>query len=501
MFNFLSRIVQSHVRPSDIFRAFFLNSINSYWLDSSRVDAGYSRCSFMGDGGGPHAHLLTQKIGAPVSVHSPSGERKVYETDIFSFLDTALAKTRITTDMPFPFDFAGGYVGYLGYELMTFTENVHGHSFELPDAFLLFSDRFIAIDHLENKIYVIALYEDDKSVAETWIDSICHRLPSIAATPAPAKAEICRPSMVENYLVHDKAQYLSNIAHCKENIEAGESYEICLTNRLRIPLRSHQVNDTFETYLVLRETNPAPYSCFLKTIDFSVLCSSPERFLKIDRQGEVEARPIKGTMPRDQNPQRDDANRDALAHDERFFSENLMIVDLLRNDLIRSCVPGTVSVPALMKVESYATVHQLVSTIRGKLESSVPKCVATCFPGGSMTGAPKKRTLEIIDEIEDMPRGIYSGAIGFLSLNASADLNIVIRTIVIHQDVAEIGVGGAITYLSDPQLEYDEMLLKALAPLSAIRMLMKDDASSALSTAGSLTLEIDGRFALASEGL
>jgi para-aminobenzoate synthetase len=127
-----------------------------------------------------------------------------------------------------------------------------------------------------------------------------------------------------------------------------------------------------------------------------------------------------------------------------------------------------------MKVESYATVHQLVSTIRGQLQNSVVNCIENCFPGGSMTGAPKKRTLEIINEIEGMPRGIYSGAIGYLSLNGSADLNIVIRTIVVHQEVAEVGVGGAITYLSDPQQEYDEMLLKALAPFSAIRTLMRD---------------------------
>jgi para-aminobenzoate synthetase len=266
---------------------------------------------------------------------------------------------------------------------------------------------------------------------------------------------------------------LANISQCQEKIKAGESYEICLTNRLRVPLWRYDARHLFEAYLILRETNPAPYACFLKTETFAVMCSSPERFLKIDSHGQVEARPIKGTMPRDRDPERDQANRIALGNEERFFSENLMIVDLLRNDLSRSCAPGSISVPALMKVESYATVHQLVSTIRGRLREGVVNCIENCFPGGSMTGAPKKRTLEIINDIEGMPRGIYSGAIGYLSLNASADLNIVIRTIVVHQDVAEIGVGGAITYLSDPQQEYDEMLLKGLAPLSAIRTLMK----------------------------
>jgi para-aminobenzoate synthetase len=138
-----------------------------------------------------------------------------------------------------------------------------------------------------------------------------------------------------------------------------------------------------------------------------------------------------------QRPERDEANRTALSEEKRFFSENLVIVGLLLNDLSGSCVPGTISVPALMKVESYATVHQLISTVRGTLQSSVTRCVAGCFPGGSMTGAPKKRTLEIIDKIEGVPGGIYSGAIGYLSFNATVDLNIVIRTIVITPTMAE----------------------------------------------------------------
>jgi anthranilate/para-aminobenzoate synthase component I/branched-subunit amino acid aminotransferase/4-amino-4-deoxychorismate lyase len=375
--------------------------------------------------------------------------------------------------MELPFDFNGGYVGYLGYELMAVTERVESRASQLPDAQLLFSDRFVAIDHLENRLYLVALHDGDPSAALHWIESTCDRLKYVVSRTPPPKAKICQPAAVQKYLLHDKNRYLANIEQCQEKIKAGESYEICLTNRVRVPLRSHEQNEIFETYLILRETNPAPYACFIRNRAFTILCSSPERFLKIDRDGQVEARPIKGTMPRDQDPERDEANRVSLSRDKRFFSENLMIVDLLRNDLARSCALGSISVPALMKVESYATVHQLVTTIRGTLLSSITGCIAGCFPGGSMTGAPKKRTLEIIGELEGVARGVYSGAIGFLSVNGTADLNIVIRTIVITPTVAEIGVGGAITYLSDPQEEYDEMILKALAPFSAMRGLME----------------------------
>jgi anthranilate/para-aminobenzoate synthase component I/branched-subunit amino acid aminotransferase/4-amino-4-deoxychorismate lyase len=472
-FDCLVKRVKSSAQGADIFRSLFVNSARSYWLDSSRVDTGYARFSFMGDDSGPHAHLVNYRVGQSTTVKLLSGKTITHNTDIFSFLDNTLSDTNVRIQTELPFDFRGGYVGYLGYELMAVTEHVEGKSSQHPDAQLLFSDRFLAIDHLENTLYLVALHDGDPSGAQNWIESTCDRLNSVLSRLAPPRAKICQPSAVQNYLLHDKSRYLANIAQCKEKIEAGESYEICLTNRVRVPLRSYDQKEAFETYLILRETNPAPYACFIKNEAFSILCSSPERFLKINRGGEVEARPIKGTMPRDENPERDEVNRTALSEDKRFFSENLMIVDLLRNDLSRSCIPGTISVPALMKVESYATVHQLVSTIRGTLQSSVARCVAGCFPGGSMTGAPKKRTLEIINEIEGVPRGIYSGAIGYLSLNATADLNIVIRTIVITPTMAEIGVGGAITYLSDAEQEYDEMILKALAPFSALRRLIE----------------------------
>ena len=208
----------------------------------------------------------------------------------------------------------------------------------------------------------------------------------------------------------------------------------------------------------------------MKLGELSVLSSSPERFLSIDRDRNVQARPIKGTAPRSDDAGRDEALRAGLLHDEKTFAEHLMIVDFLRNDLGRVCEVDTVRVPDFMVVESYTTVHQLIPNITGTLEParSPVDCVRACFPGGSMTGAPKLRTMELIDDIEREARGVYSGALGYFGLDGNVDLSIVIRTIVLGPGTTSIGAGGAIVMQSDPEEEFEEILLKARAPMSAI---------------------------------
>jgi len=260
--------------------------------------------------------------------------------------------------------------------------------------------------------------------------------------------------------------YLANIGACLREIAEGETYEVCLTTMLH----SDGALDPVAAYRSLRTRNPAPHAALLRLGDVSVLSSSPERFLRVDRERIVESKPIKGTAPRAAHPTEDAYRAAALRADDKSRAENLMIVDLVRNDLGRVCTLGSVEVPTLMAVESYATVHQLVTTVRGRLrdDASAVDCIRAAFPGGSMTGAPKLRTMGIIDRLEAGPRGVYSGALGFLSVNGTADLSIVIRTLVASRGGLQIGAGGAIVAASQPDAEHEEMLLKARAVLAAV---------------------------------
>jgi para-aminobenzoate synthetase len=265
---------------------------------------------------------------------------------------------------------------------------------------------------------------------------------------------------------HDRGAYLDRIAACLEEIRDGESYEVCLTNAVSAPVTI----DPRRTFSRLREGSPVPYGALLEFPDVAILSASPERFLTVGPDRIVESKPIKGTRPRGATPGDDQALHDDLATNAKDRAENLMIVDLIRNDLNRVCEIGTVHVAKLFDVETYAPVHQLVSTIRGTMrpEASAVDCVRETFPGGSMTGAPKLRTMQIIDRLEDGPRGFYSGALGWFGLSGAADLSIVIRTLTATKRGTSFGVGGAIIALSDAEEEFEETVVKSRAMVTAL---------------------------------
>ncbi|MCG7208600.1 aminodeoxychorismate synthase component I [Streptomyces arenae] len=451
----------------------FAASARSFWLDSSLVEQSRSRFSFLGDDSGPLAEFVRYDVtaGRCEVIRAGRPPRKV-SASVFDYLKRQLTSRRVDAD-GLPFDFTGGYVGYFGYETKADCGSPNRHRAETPDACWLFADRLLAVDHEEDVTYAVCLAEDTPQAAaeaEEWLTDTLAQLSFLAPgdrRPAPPAAGAPDPEAAEPWLVRDRATYLADIEACQRELRAGTSYEVCLTNAARLPAPS----DPYAFYRELRRVNPAPYAALLRFGDLDVAGSSPERFLRITRDGVAEAKPIKGTAPRGATPFEDGRLRDALAADAKTRAENLMIVDLLRNDLGRVCRTGTVRVPRLMATESYATVHQLVSTVTGRLRAGTDAvdCVRACFPGGSMTGAPKLRTLEIIDSLETEARGVYSGALGYLGCSGGADLGIVIRTAVMTGGRMQLGAGGAIVLDSDPAAEYDEMLLKTAAQMRALR--------------------------------
>jgi len=441
--------------PEAAFVALYGDREHAIWLDSARAEPGLARFSFMGAPDGPLGQVVRYDVATGTLT---VGDEQRHES-VFDYCERELKRLQASAP-ELPFDFTCGFAGYLGYELKAECGGALVHRSPLPDAALVFCDRLLAFDHDERRVHLLAL-TDDAAGAEAWLDATERRLDDLAAPPPLAPPQ--RRAFTAR---EDRDAYLANIGACLHEIVEGESYEICLTTQLHCDGEL----DPVAAYRALRARNPAPYAALLRLGDVSVLSSSPERFLRIDRERIVESKPIKGTAPRAAHPMEDAYRAAALRADVKSRAENLMIVDLVRNDLGRVCALGTVTVPALMAVESYATVHQLVTTVRGKLrrDAGAIDCLRAAFPGGSMTGAPKLRTLEIIDRLEGGPRGVYSGALGFLSVNGTADLSIVIRTLVVSPDGLRIGAGGAIVAASDPDAEHDEMLLKARAVLAAI---------------------------------
>ncbi|OFT49116.1 hypothetical protein HMPREF3155_11925 [Corynebacterium sp. HMSC06D04] len=431
---FCVRTVDKEVSLEDAARAL---TGNAFWLD-------FGRFSILGDDSGHRARHLSYNCQPGKDFFEVA--KREYERHVLP--------ARVGAPIP-GCDFALGWVGYLGYEVgvekQRFAQSQR-HRSPGPDAEFIFCDRAIVVDHEQRRTHLLSFADDSKWQLKLATDSVPQ-----APWQSPGR------------LVHGEQEYLERIAAAQDYMVRGESYEVCLTNRIEL----EPVPNPLETFLQLRAANPSKRTGFLGFAGNALLSTSPEQFLSIDAWRNVSSTPIKGTSPRDTDPEIDAANARSL-RGEKTTSELLMVVDMVRHDVARAC--DDVRVPHGFQVHSYSTVHQLMCEVTGRLkqQSSPIDAIEAAFPGGSMTGAPKERTMQIIDELEDTWRGVYSGAFGYLSLTGTADFSMVIRSVVSNERGAYYGVGGAVLAVSEPSAEWEETMVKARPLFNQLGMTPSD---------------------------
>jgi para-aminobenzoate synthetase component 1 len=457
------------------------------FLDSARDPARLGRYSFLSadpalvvHGKGPRASVLGTRTGqdSPLETHALAGLRELLAPHL----------TPPVSGLP---PFQGGAAGYLAYDWGAVLERLPSPRYDdlaIPDIVFAVYDWVIAWDHLEHRAWIISTGLPEQGAeksqrCENRLALVRDRLSSRSLSTEVSAAPSLSSGHVEHapsYPVSDTdipagldlrssfthRGYLDALTRVREYIIAGDIFQANLSQRFEAPL----TESPFALYRRLRSINPAPFAAFLEFGDVTVASASPERFLRLDTERHVEARPIKGTRPRGVYPAHDAALGRALQESVKDRAENLMIVDLMRNDLSRVSLPGSVRVPELFALERYATVHHLVSTVTGALEPGRDAVDLLCatFPGGSITGAPKVRAMEIIAELEPSRRGVYCGSIGYLSLTGAMDTSIVIRTYQAIRGKVYFSAGGGIVADSDPEQEYRETFDKARALIRAL---------------------------------
>jgi para-aminobenzoate synthetase component 1 len=419
---------------------------------------------------GSRPFITLESRGREVIV-TREGHSEVTQGDPFEMLDHLLKRYRLDAD-DLPVPFATGAVGYLGYDLCHFIERLPRKAIAdvgLPECWFAFYDTVLAFDHLEDMYYIVAngFPEETESLRRSMArDSILRlksHLKNSGCQPQVLNRDNRQSIALSSNFTHDG--YLAAVARARDYICAGDIYQVNLSQRFNADLTI----PPYELYKRLRTINPAPFAAYLDLGAQAVLSASPERFLKLtgDR---VETRPIKGTRPRGLTTTQDAAFARELLTSVKDHAENIMIVDLERNDFGRVCRIGSVKVTELAALETFPTVFHLVSTVTGQLW---PDCTGVdllraTFPGGSITGAPKVRAMEIIDELEPTRRNAYCGALGYLGFNGDLDLSIVIRTFLIDGSKVYYQVGGGIVYDSEPEAEYQETLTKGQAMKRAL---------------------------------
>ena len=440
--NFKIKELEKNLNPFYVYNI-FKDEVNSVFLDSSKEDKNLSKFSFIGIN--PFCNF-TYKNGKGYI----NGE-EIQEKDPFIALEKLVNQYKINYDSSIPF--VGGAIGYFSYDIGRTIEvlpSTAKKELEIPDVIFNFYNNLIIFDLQNKKTFISSLGMGEK------IEDIEEKLKDYK--------EISEPNIIEsnNKFISnfEKEDYEKEISKLREYIRSGDVYIANMTREVWC----YNKENSFSIYEKLRSINKAPFSVYMNFKDFQVISSSPERFLYV-KDGIVHTRPIKGTRPRGKNPLEDMKNRKALENSEKDKAELLMIVDLERNDLSKVCKPNSVKVTELFKIEEYATVFHLVSTIEGELEDGVSsvKCIRECFPGGSITGAPKIRAMEIIEELEKIRRNLYTGSIGYFDLRGNCDFNIVIRTIIKKDDKAYFGVGGGITWDSKEEDEWFETIDKGKA--------------------------------------
>ena len=344
--------------------------------------------------------------------------------------------------------FTSGGIGWFGYEAGHMIEQLPDSGVDqgLPDICFFFPTVILAHQHSSGRTWQIGEFNLPELEPETDLQN--------------------NETSIDPKMMFNSESYGNAVETVRSEIGAGRVYEVCMTHRIEVPLDCQP----WQLFKTLRRDNPAPFASFISTPDCDIISSSPEQFLGLDLNRKITSRPIKGTRPRGKTAAQDEQLKSELANSIKDKAENLMIVDLVRNDIGRVATHGSVTAAELTKIETYATVFQMVSTIQGNLDSQFSSIdlIKACFPGGSMTGAPKIEAMKMIDELEPVCRGIYSGAIGWLGDNDTLDLNIVIRTCIAKNGTGYIGAGGAIVADSDPVEEWEESMAKAQALLDAI---------------------------------